>query len=56
MDAVTYGEGAVAGDTVLDIGFLNSNVNPALHCPGTILSVGVMENYGNAFGDGKFKF
>lgn len=54
MDAVTYGEGAVAGDTVLDTGF--SNVNPVLHCPGAILGVSTMENFGTIFGEDKFKF
>ena len=54
MDAVTSGDGAVAGDTVLDIGF--SNVNPVLHCPGTILGVGTMENWGVIYGDDKFDF
>ena len=34
--------------TVLDIGF--SNVNPVLHCPGTILGASVMENFGRIFG------
>ncbi len=54
MDAVTFGDGAVAGDTVLDTGF--SNVNPVLHCPGAILGVGVMENFGRIFGEDKNKF
>jgi len=54
MDAVTTGEGAVAGDTALDTGF--SNVNPVLHCPGTILGVGVMQNFGRIFGEDKNKF
>ncbi|HHY40050.1 MAG TPA: NAD/NADP octopine/nopaline dehydrogenase [Syntrophaceticus sp.] len=54
MDAVTNGDGPVGGDTVMDIGF--SNVNPVLHCPGTILGVGVLENYGVIFGDDKYKF
>jgi len=54
MDAVTYGDGVAAGDTVIDTGL--SNVNPVLHCPGTILGVGVMENYGVVFGDDKNKF
>jgi opine dehydrogenase len=54
MDAVTEGEGAVAGDTVLDTGF--SNVNPVLHCPGAILGVSTMENFGTIFGEDKFKF
>ena len=42
FDSITEGDGPVGGNTVLDIGF--SNVNPVLHCPGTILGVGVMEN------------
>ena len=54
MDAVTYGDGAVAGDTVLDTGF--SNVNPVLHCPGAILGVSTMENFGRVFGEDKYKF
>jgi opine dehydrogenase len=54
MDAVTQGEGAIAGDTVLDTGF--SNVNPVLHCPGAILGVSTMENYGRVFGEDKNKF
>jgi opine dehydrogenase len=48
FDAVTQGDGPTGGNTVLDIGF--SNVNPVLHCPGTILGVGVMENWGRIFG------
>ena len=54
FDGVTLGEGAVGGDTVMDIGF--SNVNPVLHCPGVILGVGAMENYGVVFGEDKNKF
>lgn len=54
FDTITRGEGPVGGDTVLDIGF--SNVNPVLHCPGTILGVGVMENYGVVFGEDKYKY
>lgn len=54
MDAVNQGDGPVGGDTVMDIGF--SNVNPVLHCPGTILGVGVMENFGVIFGDDKYKY
>jgi len=54
MDAVTYGDGAVAGDTCIDIGL--SNVNPVLHCPGAILGVSTMENYGRIFGEDKYKF
>ncbi|MBO4375293.1 MAG: NAD/NADP octopine/nopaline dehydrogenase family protein [Lachnospiraceae bacterium] len=48
FDSITEGDGAVGGKTVLDIGF--SNVNPVLHCPGTILGVGVMENFGRIYG------
>lgn len=48
FDSITEGDGAVGGQTVLDIGF--SNVNPVLHCPGTILGVGVMENFGRIYG------
>ena len=54
MDAVTQGDGAVAGDTVLDTGL--SNVNPVLHCPGAILGVSTMENFGRIFGEDKYKF
>lgn len=48
FDAITQGDGPVGGNTVMDIGF--SNVNPVLHCPGTILGVGVMENWGKIYG------
>lgn len=48
FDTITEGDGPIGGKTVLDIGF--SNVNPVLHCPGTILGVGVMENWGRVFG------
>jgi len=51
MDSVRY---PVAGDTVIDIAL--SNVNPVLHCPGTILGVGVMENWGLIYGESKFDF
>ncbi len=54
FDAITNGDGAAGGNTVMDIGF--SNVNPILHCPGTILGVGVMENFGVVFGEDKYKF
>ena len=54
MDAITKGDGVVGGVTVMDTGF--SNVNPVLHCPGTILGVGVMENWGVIYGDNKFDF
>lgn len=49
LDSVTSGDGAVQGDTVLDIGF--SNVNPVIHVPATILGVSTMENWGKIFGD-----
>jgi len=44
----------IRGDTVADIGF--SNVNPILHCPGTILGVGAMENWGVIYGESKYDF
>ena len=49
LDSMTQGDGAVIGDTVLDIGF--SNVNPVIHVPATILGVSTMENWGKIFGD-----
>lgn len=54
MDAITNGDGTVPGDTVMDTGF--SNVNPVLHCPGTILGVGTMENWGVIYGEDKYDF
>lgn len=48
MDSVTQGDGAVKGETVLDIDF--SNVNPVIHVPATILGVSTMENWGVIFG------
>lgn len=48
FDSITEGDGPTGGNTVMDIGF--SNVNPVLHCPGTLLGVGVMENWGVIFG------
>jgi opine dehydrogenase len=54
MDCITQNGGIDAGDTALDIGF--SNVNPVLHCPGTILGVGVMENWGVIYGTDKFDY
>lgn len=51
MESVTKGDGPVAGDTMLDIGF--SNVNPVIHVPASLLGVSSMENwevYGNAPG------
>jgi len=54
FDGINNGDGVVGGETVLDTGF--SNVNPVLHCPGVVLGVGVMENFGVIFGDDKYKF
>ncbi len=54
MDAITQGLGPVGGNTVMDTGF--SNVNPILHCPGVILGVGAMENYGLIYGENKKDF
>ena len=54
FDAITNGDGVVGGKTVMDIGF--SNVNPVLHCPGVILGVGVMENWGVIYGEEKYDF
>lgn len=48
FDAITFGDGPTWGDTVLDVGF--SNVNPVLHCPGTLLGASVMENWGRIYG------
>ncbi len=48
FDAITEGDGAVCGDTVLDIGF--SNVNPVIHVPGTLLGVSTMENFSTVLG------
>ncbi|MBQ7217147.1 MAG: NAD/NADP octopine/nopaline dehydrogenase family protein [Synergistaceae bacterium] len=52
MDSVTQGDGAVKGDTVLDIDF--ANVNPVIHVPASVLGVGVMENWGVLFGEGEY--
>lgn len=49
MDAVTNGNGPVAGDTVMDIGF--SNVNPVIHVPASILGVSSMENWSLVYGN-----
>ncbi len=49
MDTVTYGDGPVAGDTVLDIGF--SNINPVIHVPASILGVSSMENWTCVYGN-----
>lgn len=49
MDAVTQGDGPVAGDTMLDIGF--SNVNPVIHVPASILGVSSMENWSLVYGN-----
>jgi opine dehydrogenase len=48
LDSIYSGDGPLNADTVLDTGF--SNVNPVLHCPGTILGVGTMENWGVLYG------
>ena len=47
FDSITEGDGPVAGNTVLDIGF--SNVNPVIHVPATVLGVSTMENWGVIF-------
>ena len=49
MDAITQGNGPVAGDTMLDIGF--SNVNPVIHVPASILGVSSMENWSLVYGN-----
>lgn len=49
MDAITQGDGPVAGDTMLDIGF--SNVNPVIHVPASILGVSSMENWSSVYGN-----
>lgn len=49
MDAVTNGDGPVAGDTMLDIGF--SNVNPVIHVPASVLGVSSMENWSLVYGN-----
>ncbi len=54
FDAITQGEGPVAGGTVMDIGF--SNVNPVIHVPGTILGASTMENWGLIYGDNKYDY
>ncbi|MCI2062829.1 MAG: NAD/NADP octopine/nopaline dehydrogenase family protein [Eubacteriaceae bacterium] len=51
LDAVVTRE---SGDTVLDVCF--SNVNPVLHCPGTILGASVMENFSYLTGKDKYNF
>lgn len=50
MDSVTQGDGAVKGNTVLDIDF--ANVNPVIHVPASVLGVSTMENWGVIFGGG----
>ena len=54
FDAITQGEGAVGGNTVMDIGF--SNVNPVIHVPGTVLGASTMENWGVIYGDNKYDY
>lgn len=49
MDSVTYGNGPVAGDTMMDIGF--SNVNPVIHVPASLLGVSSMENWSLVYGN-----
>ena len=48
IDAVTYGNGPEAGNTVLDTGF--AYINPVIHVAATILGVSTMENWGVIFG------
>lgn len=49
MDSVTYGNGPVKGDTMMDIGF--SNVNPVIHVPASLLGVSSMENWSLVYGN-----
>ena len=49
MDAVTQGDGAVMGDTILDIDF--ANVNPVIHVPASVLGVSSMENWSLVYGN-----
>ena len=49
MDSVTFGDGPVRGDTMLDIGF--SNVNPVIHVPASLLGVSSMENWSLVYGN-----
>lgn len=49
MDSVMQGNGPIAGDTMLDIGF--SNVNPVIHVPASILGVSSMENWSLVYGN-----
>ncbi len=49
MDSITYGDGAVKGDTILDIDF--ANVNPVIHVPASILGVSSMENWVSVYGN-----
>lgn len=49
MDSVTFGNGPVIGDTMLDIGF--SNVNPVIHVPASLLGVSSMENWSLVYGN-----
>ena len=54
FDCINNGDGVEGGQTVMDTGF--SNVNPVLHCPGVILGVGVMENWGVIYGEERNDF
>ena len=49
MDAITTGDGPVAGDAMLDIGF--ANVNPVIHVPASILGASSMENWSGVYGN-----
>lgn len=45
----SLGNGPVAGDTMMDIGF--SNVNPVIHVPASLLGVSSMENWSLVYGN-----
>src|SRR5699024_324101 len=49
LDAMTSGDGAIKGDTVIDIGF--SNVHTVIHVHATVLGVSTMENWGKILVD-----
>ena len=49
MDSVTFGDGPVRADTMLDVGF--SNVNPVIHVPASLLGVSSMENWSLVYGN-----
>ena len=54
MDAVTHGDGPVAGDTVLDIGF--SIVMPVFHVPAWVVGVSSMENWSSIYGNDRDRY